>query len=604
MGAAIPTCDRYRVGVSDEAPAAPPGPAVRAWLEAAAKVLAKAGTPAGDDPAAALTSTRAGGLVVRPLYTAADERAEDPPPGVFPFTRGSGAGWPDGRTGWHVAERFETGGDPAELNTAVLQALGNGASAIWLGGSPGADELTRALRGVHPGIAPLLLDGAVDALAATAGHVVSLGAAPLTAALTGAETVSAERAIEAARGLWGTIFTADGYAAHNAGAGEALELGIALAAGAGYLRALLASGRTLPEAFAAIDFRLAASDDQFATIAKLRAARLLWARVAEASGAAEAGRARIHAVTSLAMASQRDPYVNVLRGTIAGLAAGVGGAELVTVHPFDVAIPGGQPGAARGLARRIARNTQALLLEESQLGRVLDPGAGCWWLEQATRQLAADGWAAFRRIEAAGGLPDAAAQVRAELAEAAAARDDLVARRAVRLTGVNDYPNLAEPSPATDPGPIADRTDLPTGSPALARWGRVFERLRDRSDALLAATGVRPRALLLPIGPLARHNSAATETANLLASGGIEAINPGPVEPGGIAAVVTEHAPALAVITGRPDDLADGADAHRDAAKAAGVPRVEVADWGADIDAAALLDDLLGDFETAEEARR
>ena len=161
------------------------------------------------------------------------------------------------------------------------------------------------------------------------------------------------------------------------------------------------------DALRQISFRYAADDDQFMTIAKLRAARQLWARVAEVVGEPDAGAARVHAVTSLPMMAQRDPWVNMLRTTLAAFSAGVGGADSVLVQPFDVAIPDGFPGTSASFARRMARNTQLLLLEESHIGRVLDPAGGSFFVEDLTRQLAEQAWEHFRDIESRGGFVEA-----------------------------------------------------------------------------------------------------------------------------------------------------------------------------------------------------
>ena len=181
------------------------------------------------------------------------------------------------------------------------------------------------------------------------------------------------------------------------------------------------------------------------TIAKLRAARQLWARVAEVVGEPEAGAATVHAVTSLPMMAQRDPWVNMLRTTLAAFSAGVGGADTVLVHPFDVAIAGGLPGIAASFARRIARNTQLLLLEESHIGRVLDPAGGAWFVEDLTEQLAEQAWKHFQDIESRGGFEEARDYVAAQIAEVRDRRVDDIAHRRTALTGVNEYPNFAEP---------------------------------------------------------------------------------------------------------------------------------------------------------------
>jgi methylmalonyl-CoA mutase len=251
--------------------------------------------------------------------------------------------------------------------------------------------------------------------------------------------------------------------------------------------------------------------------------------------------------------AQRDPWVNMLRTTVAAFAAGVGGADTVAVHPFDVAIAGGLPGTAASFARRIARNTQLLLLEESHIGRVLDPAGGSWFVEDLTNQLAERAWKHFQDIESRGGFDQARDYVTAQIAEVAGRRADDIAHRRTALTGVNEYPNLAEP-----PLPQGDSLE------AVARYAAGFEALRNRSDAFLDKTGARPRVLLLPLGPLAEHNIRTTFVTNLLASGGIEA--------------VTEDADGkIAVICGTDARYAAEASAAVDAARKAGVSHVLLA---------------------------
>jgi methylmalonyl-CoA mutase len=347
--------------------------------------------------------------------------------------------------------------------------------------------------------------------------------------------------------------TVDGPAFHDLGASASWELAGAIAAAVEYLRALQDGGVALADALRQISFRFAADDDQFMTIAKLRAARQLWARVAEVVGEPDAGAACLHAVTSLPMMAQRDPWVNMLRTTVAAFSAGAGGADTVLVHPFDAAIPGGLPGTAASFARRMARNTQLLLLEESHIGQVLDPAGGSWYVEDLTKDLAEQVWKHFQDIESRGGFEAARDYVANQIGEVAAARAEDVAHRRKALTGVNEFPNLAE-------------TPLPLGNSleAVVRYAAGFEALRDRSDAFLDKTGARPKVLLLPLGPLAEHNVRTTFATNLLASGGIEA--------------VTDDAEAeIAVICGTDARYATEASAAVDAARAAGVTHVLLA---------------------------
>jgi methylmalonyl-CoA mutase len=581
------------------------------WRTAVAGVLAKssrrdvADLPA--EPERLLDSQTYEGFAIRPLYTSLDARPETALPGQWPFVRGGDA-LRDVKSGWRVVESFPAvaGTDVGTVNGAVLVALTEGASAlaVRLGeGGIALGELDRLLDGVFLDLVPVIFEGVADSpadLAAVADAVlplladldddqrsrlsIDLGADPLTAPLSGQATVGGADNSATADGadLPATVaklaghaggvraITVDGPAFHNLGASAAWELAGSVAAAVAYLRILNDGGVSAPDALRQISFRYAADDDQFMTIAKLRVARQLWARVAEVVGADtadDAGAARIHAVTSLPMMTQRDPWVNMLRTTLAAFAAGVGGADTVQVHPFDAAIPDGLDGTSTSFARRIARNTQLLLLEESHIGEVLDPAGGSWFVEDLTAQLAEQAWAHFQDIEARGGFVAARDHIAAQIAEVAARRSADVAHRRTAITGVNEFPNL-------------DEKPLPQGGSAssIARYAAGFEALRDRSDAFLASTGARPKVLLLPLGPLAEHNIRTTFASNLLASGGIEALNPGPLDAAAIAAAVAESgAPTVAVLCGTDARYGAEASGAVAAARAAGVGQVLLA---------------------------
>ncbi len=561
------------------------------WRTAVAGVLAKSTgkDPAelGDQPERLLETPTYEGIAIRALYTALDELPEPPLPGEWPYARGGDA-LRDVNSGWKVAEAFP-GHLAGDGNAAVLAALADGVSALLIQvGEFGvaAGDLAKLLAGVYLDLAPVVLDAgadypaACDALLALVDRLdadkratvsIDLGADPLTAKLSGKAAPSMEQVVavatRVARDCGVRAITVDGPAFHNLGANATWELAGGIAAAVAYLRVLTESGIAVGEALRQISFRLAADDDQFMTIAKMRAARQLWARVAEVVGDPEGGAAVLHAETSLPMMTQRDPWVNMLRSTLAAFGAGVGGADTVLVSPFDVAIPGGFPGVAPGFARRIARNTQLLLLEESHVGKVTDPAGGSWFVEDLTEQLAQQAWQHFQAIEARGGFVDACDYVAGQIAEVAARRADDIAHRRTAITGVNEFPNLAEPAlPQEDT------------APTVARYAAAFEALRDRSDAYLARTGSRPKALLLPLGPLAEHNIRATFAANLLASGGIEAINPAPVDAVGVAAAVGEAgSPTVAIICGTDKCYREEASAVVEAARSAGVSRVYLA---------------------------
>ena len=238
---------------------------------------------------------------------------------------------------------------------------------------------------------------------------------------------------------------------------------------------LTAAGLTVEEACAQLEFRYAATADQFLTIAKLRAARRLWARVAEVCGAPGAGAQRQHAVTSSVMMTRRDPWVNMLRTTVACLGAGVGGADSVTVLPFDHAL--GLPDA---FARRIARNTSTILMEESHLARVIDPAGGSWYVERLTDELAAAAWAFFQEIERAGG-------------QAAALRSGLVAERLARHLGGAQQ----GPGPAQGAGHRGQRVPEPGGA---ARGARARARRAVGRRTAPGAPGRGVRGAARPLG--------------------------------------------------------------------------------------------------------
>ncbi|HJT93428.1 MAG TPA: methylmalonyl-CoA mutase small subunit [Mycobacterium sp.] len=551
------------------------------WRSAVAGVLAKstkrdpADLPA--EPERLLDSPTYEGFPIRPLYTGLDALPEPALPGQWPFVRGADTRR-DVLSGWKVAEAFPANGSAtAEGNGAVLVALTEGVSALVLRvGESGVavGDVDRLLEGVFLDLVPVQLDAGSDFVAAADAVLalvtdmdddqrsrlsLDLGADPLTAPLSGRPAPSMTDVVSTAAKVTNfdggvRAITVDGAAFHNLGANASWELAASVAAALAYLRLLSDGGIPVPDALRQIAFRLAADDDQFMTIAKLRAARQLWARVAEVVGEPDTGAATVHAATSLPMMAQRDPWVNMLRTTLAAFSAGVGGADTVLVHPFDVAIPGGFPGIAASFARRIARNTQLLLLEESHIGRVLDPGGGSWFVEDLTKQLAEQAWTYFQDIESRGGFEKARDYVAAQITEVAIRRADDIAHRRTALTGVNEYPNISEA-----PLPQGDSFD------SVARYAAGFEALRHRSDAFLEKSGARPQVLLLPLGPLAEHNIRTTFASNLLASGGIEAVTD------------AADAPKIAVICGTDARYGTEASAAVDSARKAGVSYVLLA---------------------------
>ncbi|MFF9065637.1 methylmalonyl-CoA mutase family protein [Streptomyces sp. NPDC014891] len=513
------------------------------WQHLVAGVLRKSGKEVSGDAAEdALSTLLEDGLHVRPLYTAdtAPENAPDAGlPGFAPFVRGGRA---EGNTlgGWDVRQRHL-----AADNDAVLADLENGVTSLWLGAGIPVSSLAAVLDGVYLDLAPVVLDAGQETAAAAerlldlyAERGVAddaargnLGADPLghqartgTAAYDLASVAGlARRCTDRYPGL--RTLTVDALPYHEAGGSAAQELGCSLATGVAYLRGLTAAGLSVAEACAQLEFRYAATADQFLTIAKLRAARRLWARVAEVCGAPAAGAQRQHAVTSPVMMTRRDPWVNMLRTTVATLAAGVGGADSVTVLPFDDAL--GLPDA---FARRIARNTSTVLIDESHLARVVDPAGGSWYVERLTDELAHAAWDFFQSIEQAGGQEAAlrSGTIGERLAETWSARSRRLATRREPITGVSEFPHLTEKPVERAPAPAQ-----PTGGLPRVRRDEAYEALRARSDAHLAATGSRPRVYLAALGPAAAHSARLSFAANLFQAGGIEPVTEGTFEESG-----------------------------------------------------------------------
>ncbi|MGC0336883.1 methylmalonyl-CoA mutase family protein [Streptomyces sp. SLBN-8D4] len=524
------------------------------WHSLVAGVLRKSGKEVSGAAAEdALSTALEDGLRTRPLYTAHDAARDPGFPGFAPFVRGARA---EGNTtgGWDVRQRHAVAD-----NAAVLTDLENGVTSLWLvagdGGIP-VDSLGQVLDGVYLDLAPVVLD-AGDQFPAAAQELLriygergidgkavrgSLGADPLGhEARTGevsdfAPVVPlARRCAEEYPGL--RAVTVDALPYHEAGGSAAQELGASIATGVAYLRGLTEAGLSVEQACAQLEFRYAATADQFLTIAKLRAARRLWARVAEVCGAPGAGAQAQHAVVSPVMMTRRDPWVNMLRATIATLAAGVGGAEAVTVLPFDHAL--GLPDA---FARRIARNTSTILVEESHLSRVIDPAGGSWYVERLTDELAEAAWRFFRTIERDGGQAAVlrSGRLRTDLATTWAQRSKKLATRREPVTGVSEFPHLGEKPVQRAPAP-----EPRTGGLPRVRRDEAYEELRARSDAHLATTGSRPRVFLAALGPAAAHTARLTFAANLFQAGGIEPVTEGTFEESGATEVCLCSSDAL-----------------------------------------------------------
>ncbi len=548
-----------------------PSPDTAHWRAAVDKVLK------GADFEKRLVGKSADGIRIEPLY-----------PAATPARRPSRA--EAGR--WHVTARVDHP-DPAEAQRLALADLEGGADSLVLSFSGAAaargyglvaDDvaaLERALDGVMLELIRIRLDpapdGRVNALMLAAlfekrglsprtamvdfgldpiGALASIGELAASWTEVGrrlGETIAALKA----RGFAGPFVTVDTRPYHEAGASEAQELGSAMASAIAYLRLLEANGLPLAEARDALSFTLVADTDEFLTVAKLRAARLLWQRVQQACGLAPRPM-QLHVETAWRSLTRRDPHVNLLRGTIATFSAGIAGADSLTVLPFTAAL-----GLSDAFARRLARNTQLVLLEEANLWRVADPAAGAGGFEALTAALCEQGWSKLQDLEreTADGLVGIVAaltngHIAAGLARQRQARNEAIATRREPITGTSEFPNLAEASvgaldiapvrrsPAKGTAGASERTAdalitrLAQGASRIEaliapergitaeplpsiRSATPFEALRDKADAVARERGERPRVFLATLGTIADFTARAGFARNLFEAGGL-----------------------------------------------------------------------------------
>jgi methylmalonyl-CoA mutase len=505
------------------------------WEKAAAAVLRKSHKLGADDPDSAvwraLTRTTYDGIEIAPLGT--PDQLDDL----------STHGRPTREGGWDVRSRMS--GDTA----AAVADLESGVTSLWVLADHVGPDLAAALDGVRLDLAPVVLESAT---LEQAQALVALG--PLHHDSNLGATDDADLAAFARLGLAAGVraVVVDGTSVHEQGASDGQELGWVLARGAAMLRALEAAGIPAEQGFGLVELRLAATDEQFTTIAKLRAMRRLWARLAELCDVADP-RTRVHAVTSRPMTSAYDVHVNLLRTTVAAFAAGVGGADVLTVVPFD------EPtGEVSDLARRMARNISALLVAESHVAAVADPAGGAYAVELLTDDLARAAWTELGAIESEGvdAFDERVAEVRAR-------RERDVATRRRPITGLTEFPRLDDPVPG--------RRNL------SYRWGAAFEALRADPPAA--------HVFLATLGTVAAHTARAGFATNLLAAGGIAVDIAGAT--GGVDDLVAAYTgQGVVCVAGTDAAYAEWGREAAEALRAQGATRVVVAgkpaDWADD----------------------
>jgi len=564
------------------------------------------------------------GIKIHPLYretdyaSGSDQRGG---PGARPYLRGAEAE-PDQFLPWDIRQSFAHP-DPAATNQEILRDLSRGVTSVHLAiecsGKTGCivtnlDQLSAALSGVRADIAAISLGHRGAGSGASGAALLALWAreqdnpeaqklafniSPIrqlmrTGKIGGgidaamAKTAALTKAL-AAEFPASTSLEVEALGVHEAGGSEAQELAALVAGAVDLLRRLDQAGLSPSDAASQILFRIAVDANYGIGIAKLRAARRLWARVQEALGVTPQPML-LQAVSSARMLTRYDGWVNMLRGSAACFAAATGGADIITIRPFNESL-----GLPEELGRRVARNTQIMAMEESGLGRIADPSGGAWFSETLAEDLSGAAWAEFQQIEREGGLGESlvGGHFQSRIADKRAALMKDIARRKVPITGVSEFPLLEEITPpvaevnSPPPGDGVDSIGLATLLPDFQtqtgpdtvgealEWISIaapFEALRDRTDAHLAASGSRPSIFLATLGPLAEHTGRVDFARNFIAAGGIEAKAP-PVPPKShseLAAAFAASGCKIAVLCGGDKRYVDEAEPAAKALKGAG----------------------------------
>lgn len=549
-------------------------------------------------PASTINSKTYDGLTVKALYRNTDwDSSTDKSslPGQNPFLRGSKPSR-DKYLPWDIRQIISHP-DPVEANKSILEDLEHGVSSIELRIDENGDrgvcvrtiaDINKVLEGVKLDWAPVGIEvtaSSADSGLAAAAMLASfaqsntdnpaslnlafnydpIGTLARTGNLNGNETSVKASIVDLVSTLAptfksSTILRADSRPIHESGGSEAQELASLIASGTYYLRTLVESGIDAAVALRSIGFTMAVGADYIIEIAKLRAARRMWAKVASEFGVTEPQfNMKIQAVSSRRMLTARDPWVNILRNTAACFAAGVGGAEITTIRPFTDAL-----GLPSRQARRIARNTQIIAQEESFLGKVLDPAGGTWSISTLSNDLAIKAWGLFQNIERDSGVLASLTQgkIQSDVSKVRTARLRDVAFRKVQITGVSDYPLLdetaaefvtpdlkkvlkeASTSKGVAPSAFDTKSLLESVDNGMTlsdmtleadtylecdplwpmRIAKPFERLRDFAEAFELKNKIKPRIFIAAVGPLAEHTARSSFATNFFGAGGLQAI--------------------------------------------------------------------------------
>lgn len=496
------------------------------------------------------------GIDVRPYYRSENTEGlthMSAGPGEYPYVRGTQTR----SNKWDIRQDIETD-DPTEANFQALAALRRGADSVCFNASKikTVRQLESLMKGLcfgecslHFGSAPSYPDLASlleDFVKKHRIHKIAIRGSfdfdPISYLLLEGNFYRSEESDMAQVGemigfrrdmLPGIkVITVNGQYFQNAGSTLVQELAFSLASGNEYLSRATDAGFSIDETAPALMFSFAIGSNYFMEIAKLRAARMLWARIVEqySPASAESMQMNIHCSTSNFNKSIYDPYVNILRTTTEAMSAIIGGTGSMSVTPFDAFYKDTDE-----FSSRIARNQQIVLREESYLENVVDPAAGSYYIESMTDSIAKAAWELFREIETMGGMLQAvkSGYIQDEIAKQAAARKLDVATRKTVVLGTNQYPNLLENMlEKIQEGEVDEDEDdekpITYKKLEICRATDDFDSLRLATEIYIEAGNKRPSVFLLTIGNLAMRKARAMFSTNFFGCAGYHITdNPG-----------------------------------------------------------------------------
>jgi len=449
------------------------------------------------------------GLAVKPYYRAEDIAELEQPrgsPGDFPYMRGTRS-----TPGWRIREEIAAA-EPDEANRAARAAVASGADEIAFRGARLFNDSDLRLLLLNLDGVPVHFETADASLLRLLkdcllrrphGAMISTGWDPSSDLDFAAEF--ADSSIPSLR-----PFAIHGEAFERSGANAVEEVAFSLSAAIDFMAAMQERGLSADRAADSIAFSFAIGSAFFVQVAKFRSFRMLWAQVVtHFGGSHECARTRIHAQTAHWNKTVYDPHVNILRATSEAMAAALGGADSISLLPFDASY---KPPDAASL--RLARNTQLLLRHEAQLDRVADPGGGSYFLEAITDSIARLSWELMQEFEQVGGFQKASESgvIAQKLAANLTAKEQAVASRRAALTGTNRY---------ADPDETALSRIDPAHEELLPRGAQSYETLRLRSERCIAKTGKKPHILLAEIGDLKMRGARSQFAADIFACAGL-----------------------------------------------------------------------------------